>query len=615
MLTAHDRKFWMDGKEFKIQSGSFHYFRALPEYWEDILTKIKAAGLNCVETYTCWNLHEPRKGEFDFSGMLDLERFLQLAQKTGLYVILRTGPFICAEWENGGIPSWLLKQEHHIRFRCNTEPYMTHLRDWFHVLLPKIRPYLDSHGGPVIAMAIENEYGSFGDDFSYLKEVEKIYRDEQMDCLYIAADGNKRYHLSTGKASKQIVQGMDFGGTGGADAMSVVNEFDEDAPWFATEYWAGNFTNWGFDACTHVPDEVVEQAMNNFVDLGASFNLFMVYGGTNFGFTNGAQGDLSWMRDAYNPVVTSYDYDAAITEWGGYTRRYFQIREAMERDHGPSGVMLPQSPRLQTIGTVPLTQQASLFDNLHLGKHYQSVTIESMEEFDQINGYILYSKTMDYDAELNIIKLIGIRDRAHVFVNRKLVGIRYRGTDESVIELDEDLRKGDTIDILVENMGRICYGEDTYFGDRKGLTGAVELTFRKYGDIRIPGKIAFNWDITCLELDDLEKLNFRPGTDSQYPCFFKGTFHADCQDGCFVHFDNLKKGVIFVNGFHLGRYWERGPLEALYIPGVLLRDENEIVVFETDGLRGAPQVEINAVCGIPNHHPEIMVGSNGEILP
>ncbi|MGN0180648.1 MAG: beta-galactosidase, partial [Monoglobaceae bacterium] len=311
MLTVKNKKFYLNGEEFKIHSGAFHYFRALPEYWEDILKKIKAAGLNCVETYTCWNLHEPHKGEFNFSGMLDLEKFIQTADRVGLKVILRTGPFICAEWENGGFPSWLLKREYNIRFRCNTEPYLTHLKDWFHVLLPKIRPYLDINGGPVIALAVENEYGSFGDDFTYLKEVEQIYKNEKMDCLYIAADGNKDYHLSTGKSGNHIVHGMDFGGVGTIDAFNIIDKYDADSPYFTIEYWAGNFTNWGFNECTHIPDEVVRQSVNNFVDIGASFNIYMMFGGTNFGFTNGAQGNLSWMKGEYNPVVTSYDYDAA----------------------------------------------------------------------------------------------------------------------------------------------------------------------------------------------------------------------------------------------------------------------------------------------------------------
>ena len=607
MLTVKDKKFYLDGAEFKIQSGSFHYFRALPEYWKDILTKIKAAGLNCVESYTCWNLHEPHKGEFDFSGMLDLERFIRTADEVGLKVILRTGPYICAEWENGGLPSWLLKKEYNIRLRCNTEPYITHLKEWFHVLLPKIRPYLDTNGGPVIALAVENEYGSFGDDFSYLEAVEKIYKDENMDCLYLAADGNKDYHLCSGKTKNVLVHGMDFGGVGSEESFEQVNKFAPESPNLVIEYWAGNFTNWGFDKCTHIPNEVVKESMENYVDLGASFNIYMVFGGTNFGFMNGAQGHLTWMKSSYNSVVTSYDYDSAITEWGGYTQRYFDIKEAMERDHGKADIPVPPSPKLQNIGTVELTESAELFDNLHIGKKHKSVAVESMEEYDQNFGYILYSKTLDYDAYMDMIKLVGVHDRAHVFVNKQFLGTCMRGDENNVFTYEREFVKGDTIEVLVENMGRICYGEDTYFGDRKGIDGGIIMVHTKYGAVLNPGKVMFNWDVTCLEMDNPELVNFKKGIGENYPMFLRGTFKAENQNSCFVRFDNLKKGIIYINGFHIGRYWEVGPLEALYIPGSVLKEENEIIVFETDGLRGEPSVTITDVCGIPNHHEEIIV--------
>lgn len=614
MFEAKNKNFYLNGEKFIIRSGAFHYFRALPEYWEDILTKMKAAGLNTVETYTCWNLHEPHKGEYDFSGMLDLEKFIQLTEKVGLKLIVRTGPFICAEWENGGLPSWLLKRKYNIRMRCNTEPYMTHLTDWFNVLLPKIKPYLDSNGGPIIAIAVENEYGSFGDDFEYLKKVEDVYKSHGIDCLYIAADGNKKYHLCTGKSGKHIIHGIDLGGVATRDSFKIAESYDSEAPRFTTEYWAGNFTNWGFKECTNIPDEIPKQSMENFEEIGASFNLYMMYGGTNFGFTNGAQGNLSWMEHGYNPVVTSYDYDAAISEWGGYTRRYFDIKEAIEKTTGKSDTELPKSPKLQNIGTVEMTQTADFFDNLDITKAYKSVTVESMEEFDQIGGYILYTKTIDYDSEMNIIKLAGIRDRAHVYVNKKLVGIRMRGEDETVIKCDDYFKKGDVIDVLVENMGRICYGEDTYLGDRKGITEAIILTHEINGEVRSPGKVAFNWDIHCFEADNTSDIKFtdlnnKIENDNFLPKFYKGSFKTDKKESCFIHFDNLKKGIILVNGFNLGRYWERGPLKALYLPGAILNDNeaNEILIFETDGLKGTPSVEINNICGIENHHEEIII--------
>lgn len=603
MLTVKNNKFYLDGEEFQIHSGAFHYFRALPEYWEDIMRKIKAAGLNTVESYTCWNLHEPHKGEFNFSGMLDLERFIKTAERVGLKVILRTGPFICAEWENGGLPSWLLKKEYNIRFRCNTEPYLTHLKDWFKVLLGKIKPYLDTNGGPVIALAIENEYGSYGDDFTYLKEVENIYKNEGIDCLFIAADGHEKYHLSTGACGTHIAHGIDTGGTCGMEKFTPLTEYDPNAPLFSTEYWAGNFTSEGAPKCTYIDEANVQSAMGSFVELGASFNIYMFFGGTNFGFTTGAQANAG----GYKPVITSYDYDAAITEWGGYTERYFTIKNAMERAGVKITESVPKSPTLQNIGEVKLEKSANFFDNLHIGKHFKSVTVESMEEFDQVNGFILYKKVMDYDGDIVAIKLKGIRDRAMVFVNGELKGIRRRDVDESPIVLEEKLMPGDVVEVLVENMGRICYGEETYLGDRKGITEAIIFTRYVGGVLRNPGKVGFNWDITTFEMDDISAVNYKEGIVNKCPAFFKGHFKAENNNSCFLHFDNFTHGNVYINGFNIGKYRSQGPLKALYIPGVLLKEDNEIVIFETDAVKGEPSVTINDICGIENHREEIIV--------
>lgn len=276
------------------------------------MKKIKAAGLNTVETYTCWNLHEPQKGIFNFDGMLDLEGFIEVAAVEGLKVILRIGPYICAEWENGGLLAWLLKKEYNVSLRCNTPEYMSHLRDWFGVLLPKIRPHLDTNGGNVIASAVENEYGSFGDDLSYLREIEKIYRENGIDCLLIAADGSKPYYLSTGRSGTHIVSGTDFGGRGEREDFTSLDAFDPDAPYFVLEYWAGNFTDWVFSKCTRIDNEDVRETLRLLDENNVSYNIYMMYGGTNFGFMNGAQ--TNQLGGGYHPVTTSYDYDAALSE-------------------------------------------------------------------------------------------------------------------------------------------------------------------------------------------------------------------------------------------------------------------------------------------------------------
>ena len=600
MLTVKDKKFYLNGEEFKIHSGSLHYFRALPEYWESLLTKIKAAGFNCVETYTCWNLHEPKKGVYNFEGMLDLEKFIETADKVGLKVILRTGPFICAEWENGGLPAWLLKDPG-IRLRCNSEPYITHLHDWFRVLLAKIKPYLDTNGGPVIAMAVENEYGSFGDDFSYLAKVKEIYIEAGIDCLLFASDGSGEFYFCTGRADMDMIQATDFGVGNAKNEIVKIDQFDNRMPYFCVEYWAGNFSSWCEPECYKDSIEKTKQDINDMVDLGASFNVYMIYGGTNFGFTGGAN------TTGPTPIryfTTSYDYDAAITEWGGYTQRYFDMKEALERDAGkPADVPVPPSPTFQKIGEVALTESGAFFENQHIGKKHHSATVECMEHFDQNYGYILYRKVMDYTCPVNYVHMIDMRDRAYVFLNGEFMGMRQRGEDETAVLLPRTLVKGDVIEILVENMGRICFSRPTYLGDRKGILGGVFLSSHPTAG----GKCAFNWEVTCFEMDKIDNVKYNEGTEVKCPAFFKGTFKAENQDSCFVHFENFTKGYIFVNGFNLGRYWDRGPQTALYLPGALLKEENEIVVFEAEGLKGAPVLALNGKHGLGDHNPEVIV--------
>jgi beta-galactosidase len=266
-----------------------------------------------------------------------------------------------------------------------------------------------------------------------------------------------------------------------------------------------------------------------------------------------------------------------------------------------------ESPK-KGYGEIKFDKAAKVLDVASLlGKAVKLPAAVYQEDLDQNFGFTLYSTVVKGPISGTRLTFDVLHDRAAVYFDGKLMGIFER--DRRNPEIVLDLKVGDAIkvDILVENMGRICYGEDTYFGDPKGLTGGVELTFRKNGDVRIPGKVAFNWDVTCLDMDNPEQIQFEEGTDAKVPAFFRGTFKTDSRDSCFVRFDNLKKGFIWINGFNIGRYWERGPLEALYIPGALLEEENEIIVFETDGFRGEPTVEITNVSGIPNHHPEIIV--------
>ena len=588
MLTFADKKFYLDGEEFRIFSGSLHYFRALPEYWEPLLKKFRAAGLNCVETYVAWNLHEPKPDEYCFEGIADLSRFIETAQRVGLKVIIRPGPFICAEWENGGLPAWLLKDPS-MRFRVNHEPYMRRVRAYFHELFAVIRPYLHDNGGPVIAMAIENEYGSFGDDFSYLAALEEIYRKEEMNCLYFSADGETETYLCTGSLP-HILKAVDFTyqpTTTVAERLSHSDKYmDGKAPYMVAEYWGGAHTRWGEkEGFRQRDDAIMKKEFSEMIDLGASFNDYMFFGGTNFGLMNGANGGEYYPMDTYKAQMTSYDYDAALTEWGDYTQRYFDLRELLLKESREPLPELPPRPEYQNVGTVALTESASLFENDSLvSRRVQSLIAENMEYYGQDYGYIKYKKIMTYDAPYTKLQIRGIRDRAHVYLNGELKGIRMRGDNhDEIIPLENGLKKGDCIEVFVENMGRINFYTGVFRGDRKGLIDGIYAEHCR---------IMTDFEVTSYEFKSLDGVKYKKGTDAKLPALFRGYFAAETGKECFVRFDSFKKGLIWVNGFMLGRYWERGPQEALYLPAALLKAENEIVVFETDGLRGAPEVEI-----------------------
>ena len=588
MLTFQNKKFYLDGEEFRIFSGSLHYFRALPEYWESLLKKFRAAGLTCVETYCAWNLHEPKKGEFCFEGIADLGRFIETADRVGLKVILRPGPFICAEWENGGLPAWLLRDPS-MRFRVNHPAYMEHIRSYFHELFAVIRPYLHENGGPVIAMAIENEYGSFGDDFSYLSALEEIYREEKMECLYFSADGETEVYLCTG-SHPHILKGVDFTyqeNTTVAERLSHSDKYmDGNAPYFVAEYWAGAHTRWGEKVGFRQRDDaIMKKEFSELIELGASFNDYMFFGGTNFGFMNGANGGEYYPTDTYKGQLTSYDYDAALTEWGDYTQRYFDIRELLSKESREPLPEPPPRPELQYVGRVALSESASLFENDALiTSRVHSVVAENMEYYGQDYGYIKYKKTMRYDAPYTQLQIRGIRDRAHVYLNGELLGIRMRGSNhDEIIPLENGLKKGDVIEVLVENMGRINFSTGVFRGDRKGIIDGIYAEHCR---------IMTDFEVTSYSFKTLEGVRYQKGCDARLPALFRGHFAAERGKECFVRFDSFKKGLIWINGFLLGRYWEIGPQEALYIPGAILKEENEIVVLETDGLRGAPEVEI-----------------------
>ena len=566
MLEKRNRKFYMDGEEFHIYSGAMHYFRIPQEYWEDRLLKLRAAGLNTVETYVPWNFHEPKKGQFNFEGMLDIVKFVETAQNLGLYVIVRPGPYICAEWDFGGLPAWLLKDKN-IRIRCWDKTYIKAVEDYFKVLIPKLVPYLETNGGKIIAMQVENEYGSFGRDKKYLYWLRELMRDLGVDIQLFTSDGEDRYFFSGGGIPEDWMV-ANFGGYN-EHRFDDLKLLQPDKPLMCGEHWCGWFDRWGTKHHTDNAEESLGRSLDGFFKEDANFNLYMFHGGTNFGFSSGAN-----YYDCYCPTTTSYDYGAPLNEYGGYTEKYFVLRERMKKQLGKELPELPEDAKTQKIGKVNFTGFAD-FRNVYkkFAVHKKSHIPHYMEHFGQNSGLILYSTTLKGNYKDTKLNAFGVHDIAYIYINGELKHIydrtKLKGKelyDES-FSVPVDAFDGEIkVDIIVQALGRINYDRRIY--DRKGLD-----------EIYLGGQAIVDWDVYCMELDMAPAISYK-NSHKDFPCFMKGTFKADEKHDTFVDMRGFTNAIVYVNGFNLGRFITGGPQYTLYLPGTLLKEENEIVVLE-----------------------------------
>ena len=578
-FTYQGDEFLMDGKPYRILSGAMHYFRIVPEYWEDRLKKLKACGFNTVETYTCWNLHERKEGIFDFSGILDLERYISIAESLDLNVIVRPGPYICSEFEFGGLPSWLLRYPD-MGLRCNDPMYLEKVRPYYRELAKRIRPHLCTNGGRVIMMQVENEYGSYGDDKEYLQAVVDIYQENGLDCLLFTSDGASMGMLSGGTLP-QLLKVVNFG-SHPTENFDNLKRFGHDGPLMCGEFWCGWFDHWYEEHHTRTPEDVAADT-RELLESGASINYYMFHGGTNFGFTNGAnyhEGPVygldndPYTHHGYEPTVTSYDYCAPLSESGDLTPTFYAVKEVLESVTGQKAPKMDVAdlPK-KAYGQVALTQCAPLFSCLPEAIH--SASPKTMEQLGQDFGYLLYSTTVTGPIEPVDLIFGEVHDRAIVYANGKPLGIRERSRRNDEIKLP--LEKGQTVklDILVENMGRINYGPRLF--DRKGILEGIRLGNRYH----------FGWDHHCLTMDDLDRLSWQPMEKwNGQPLFMQGQLVIDGDPAdTFLRLDGFTKGFVTVNGFNIGRYYNSaGPQKTLYVPAPLLKaGSNEIIVFETDG--------------------------------
>lgn len=593
MLEIKNKQFFMDGEPFKIYSGAMHYFRTVPQYWEDRLTKLKKAGFNTVETYVCWNLHEKKPSEFDFSGILDIERFVETAQKIGLYCIVRPGPYICAEWDFGGLPAWLLKDKN-MQIRCMYPDFIECVDRFYRELLKRLVPHLQSNGGNIIAMQVENEYGSYGNDKEYLRHIECLMRECGVDCLLFTSDGNWKNMISGGSLP-HIFKVLNFGSKA-KTAFNCMKDFENDGPNMCGEFWCGWFDHWRDIHHTRTANEIVKE-VKDFMDIDASFNFYMFHGGTNFGFTAGANQNEG---HGYEPTVTSYDYCALLTEWGEYTPAYHAVRKLLCEKQGIDTGELPPSPSLQNIGTVKLTETAPLFGNLdNIGEKHRVPVPESMEYFGQNFGMIYYETELSGKYDMSPLHIKNVHDFAEVYfdgehkysIDRTLYTLENKPSLKDIIL---KRKKGESkpylmpalsgkrkIGVLVDTMGRVNYGENML--DRKGIS-----------DIYIGLQRQMGFDVWCLPLDNLERLCYGGSTEKNEPVFLRGHFKTDSNADCFVHLDGFNRGFVTVNGFNLGRFWNVGPQKSLYIPGTLLKEKNEIIVFNIGGY-DVPEIKITDV--------------------
>lgn len=557
-------KFYLDGKPFQIISGSIHYFRTVPEYWRDRLEKLVNMGCNTVETYIPWNFHEPKRGEFLWEGMRDVCRFIELARELGLYMMIRPSPYICAEWEFGGLPAWLLA-DRNMRLRCSYKPYLDAVKEYFAELLPRLAPYQIDRGGNIILMQLENEYGYYGNDKEYLEFLRDTMRSFGITVPFVTSDGPwSEVVFRSGMIEGALPTG-NFGSGAEWQFGQMRKMIGENKPLMCMEFWNGWFDAWGEEHHTTSPEKAAAE-LDELLNRG-SVNFYMFEGGTNFGFMSG--------RNCGNKTadVTSYDYDAPLTEDGQITKKYERFKEVISKHRSFGQIPLTTEIRRKSYGEIACSGSVDLFSVIEkISKPVMSSYPLSMEEVGQNYGYILYR--LRVDEEISGMWLENAADRVMCFCDGKRLFDAAGDELHKKFEPDGAVH-GKIVDLLCENIGRENFGTGLE-NQRKGILGGVKINDRR----------CFGYEIFSLPLDDeqLLKLDFGGVVREGAPAFYRFEFNVDEPCDTFLDTEGFGRGCAFVNGFNIGRFWEIGPQKRLYIPAPLLKKgANTIVLFENMG--------------------------------
>jgi len=576
-FTVGNKTFLLNGEPFVVKAAEVHYPRIPQAYWDHRIKMCKALGMNTLCIYVFWNIHEQREGQFDFTGNNDVAEFCRLAQKNGMYVIVRPGPYVCAEWEMGGLPWWLLKKKD-IRLREQDPYFMERVKIFEKKVGEQLAPLTIQNGGPIIMVQVENEYGSYGENKPYISEIRDCLRGIYGDKLALfQCDWSSNFEKN---GLDDLVWTMNFGTGANIDhEFARLKELRPNAPLMCSEFWSGWFDKWGANHETRPAKDMVE-GMDEMLSKGISFSLYMTHGGTSFGHWAGAN------SPGFAPDVTSYDYDAPINEYGGTTEKFFQLRKMMQKYSDKPLPAIPARPaNMINIPAFELRERADIL--LGADSLVMNSPLRTMEELNQGWGSMVYVTTLPEINTPSVLTLNDCHDFAQVFIDTTYVGKIDRVRNEKSLLLPA-VKKGQELKILIEAMGRINFGRA--IKDYKGITESVTLStdidgheliwnLKHWNIFTIPDSYAAaKKALDTAQRDSLTKMMFKGSG------YYRGYFNLKKVGDTFLNMEAFGKGQVYVNGHAVGRFWSIGPQQTLFVPGCWLKKgKNEVIVLDVVG--------------------------------